>query len=272
MPLEFVASMADPRLAPYRDLRNANPTSMSGRFIAEGATLVERLLASRFPVESVLAEERFLQGLRLAELAAPVYVVPAGELSGIIGFKFHRGVIACGRRLPCPALAEILPPSSGAQPGLLLVAIDVHDPENVGALIRNGRALGVGAVLLNARCADPFSRRVLRTSMGTVLSLPIRVTSRIEEELRELRERYGVALVGTVLDSDAAPLEQYEFRGAQALLFGSEGSGLPAEVLALCDHRLTIPMQPGVDSLNVAAAAGIILYKALRGTQQEIDR
>ncbi|MBM4001945.1 MAG: RNA methyltransferase [Planctomycetes bacterium] len=272
MPLEFVASMADPRLAPYRDLRNANPTLVSGRFIAEGATLVERLLASRFPIESVLAEERFLEGLRLAELAAPVYVVPTGELSDVIGFKFHRGVIACGRRLPCPALADIVPPSRTAQPGVLVVAIDVHDPENVGALIRNGRALGASGVLLNNRCADPFSRRVLRTSMGTVLSLPIRVTSRIEEELRELQASYGVALVGTVLDRGATSLDEYRFRGAQALLFGSEGSGLPAEIAALCDQSLTIPMQPGVDSLNVAAAAGIILYAVLRSSSRETGR
>jgi tRNA G18 (ribose-2'-O)-methylase SpoU len=126
----------------------------------------------------------------------------------------------------------------------------------------------VHALLLGPACADPFSRRVARTSMGANFRLPLIESSDLAQDLTALRDEYGVQLVATVLADDAEPLSSVVPVGRTALLFGSEGFGLTPHWLALCDRRVTIPMRPGVDSLNVNVAAGIFLYHWLsdRGT------
>jgi tRNA G18 (ribose-2'-O)-methylase SpoU len=118
----------------------------------------------------------------------------------------------------------------------------------------------VDAVLVGRGSADPFSRRVLRVSMGGSLRVPIRSADDIGTDLRELRDSLGVELAATVLDSTAEPLATAGRADRFALVFGSEGHGLAPSIVALCHRRITIPMQLGTDSLNVAVAAGIFLH------------
>jgi tRNA G18 (ribose-2'-O)-methylase SpoU len=259
MPLVPIRSLDDPRLDIYRDLKRSNLTRWSGRFIAEGAKVVERLLASDFPVESVLVSERRVEQLfATVPVDVPVLVVPQELAEQLVGYNFHTGVLACGRRKPAPDLDVLL--RDAASPVTLVACPNVDDPENLGAIIRLCRAFGVAALLLGGECADPFSRRVLRVSMGNAFRLPIVDSEDLRRDLEHLRAAWRVELTATALDQGAEELTGAGRAERIALLFGNEAHGLDREWIELCDRRITIPMHGGTDSLNVAVAAGIFLF------------
>jgi tRNA G18 (ribose-2'-O)-methylase SpoU len=140
----------------------------------------------------------------------------------------------------------------------------LDNPENLGALARLADVFGVQAIVVGPRCPDPFSRRVLRVSMGTVLRLPVIASPAPENDLARLGSTWGFTTVATTTDPDAEPLHNFQRPARLALVFGRESAGLDAASLASCDRRLTIAMRPGAESLNVAMAAGIILYHVSR--------
>ena len=259
MPRILLTDLYDPRISEYRELNQRNLTRFSGRFIAEGDKVVERLLESGYETESLLVEERFLPRFEsLAPPETPLYTGPQALLEQIIGFNFHRGVLACGRRKPPPPLVEVaarFPPRS-----LVVVCPDVQDPTNLGSTIRTSAAFGASAVLLGRRCADPFSRRVLRVSMGAAFRLPVLETTDLANDLRLLNREFSFDLIATVIDAAAEDLVSAERPEKVALLLGGEGHGLSHEWLDLATRRVTIPMQLGIDSLNVAVAAAIFLF------------
>ena len=258
---DYLNDLADPRLDPYRDLKQTNRTRWSGTFIAEGGKLVERLLASRYPVESILMAERFVEAWReRLPPALPVYVLPDTLVEQLVGFNFHRGVLACGRRIAEPTLAELVPPPKAVS---LVVLPDVQSPENLGVILRISAALGVDAIILGPRAGDPLSRRVLRTSMGYALQVPIITLREPLLALDSLKTEHQVTLIATALDPRAIDLRSLQPSPRQAIFFGSEGHGLEADYLRLCQHLVTIPMRPGIDSLNVGVAAGIVLHHLL---------
>lgn len=269
MTREWVASSDDPRIAIYRDLRHVNLTAAAGRFIVEGRLLVDRLLASDFPVESLLVEERFSDVSWPVSEETPIFVVPQGMVSEIIGFKFHRGVLACGHRRPSPSLSDVLRPrpsepttaGSDRDTTTIVMAVDIQDPENLGTVIRNSAAFGAAAVITTPQCADPFSRRVLRTSMGTVFAIPILGTRDVGATLQQLKSEFGVASAATTLSPEAVSLANFRRPDRLAVLFGNEGHGLSSAMTSLCTHCLTIPMHGRIDSLNVGVASGIFLYQ-----------
>jgi tRNA G18 (ribose-2'-O)-methylase SpoU len=259
MPAIEIASLDDPRLEPYRHLKDTNRTRWAGLFVAEGEKLVRRLLASDYETASVLVGRRYAEEFRsLAPEETPLLVVPDDWVEDLVGFNFHRGVLACGRRRPNPAWQETLPPGGGR--ATAVVCPDVQDPENLGAILRISSAFGVDLVLLGPRSADPLSRRVLRVSMGAALSVPLVRSDDLPADLERLRGEFGLQLAATVLDADAEPLETARRPARLAILLGSEGHGLERSLVVRCDRRITIPMQRGTDSLNVAVAAGIFLY------------
>jgi tRNA G18 (ribose-2'-O)-methylase SpoU len=172
MPISSIESLDDERLAPYRSLKATNATRWSRRFVAEGEKLVRRLLASDFAVHSLLLAERYASSFaQLAPAELDLLVVPDDWVEDIVGFNFHRGVLACAERKAPPSL----PTFCRSKPGRLTLVVcpDVQDPENLGAILRIASVFGVDAVALGSQCADPFSRRVLRVSMGTAFDLPI---------------------------------------------------------------------------------------------------
>lgn len=267
MPLVTVKEpVAERRLDPYRALKQTNDTARRGLFIAEGDKLVERLLTSRLKVESVLVGESYVERFaRLMPEHQPTFVVPDDALRDLVGYEFHRGVLACGVRPAPPTLTDLVAGmSSGRQHGTLVVCPDVQDPENLGSIVRIAAGFGVAGLLLGPKCADPFSRRVQRVSMGNVYELPIAATDDVAAALVELRTAHRFESWGTVLDVDAESLGTRLRPERLALVFGSEGHGIPTDVVAACDRKVIIPMRPGVDSLNVAVAAGIFLYELTR--------
>jgi tRNA G18 (ribose-2'-O)-methylase SpoU len=262
MPRELIQSIDDARLEAYRNLKHTNRTRWARRFIAEGEKLVRRLLESDFAVDSVLVSERFEPTLApLVPAGVPCWIVPDAMVETLVGFDFHRGILACGRRKPAPRLEQLAPPG---RPATLVVCPNVQDPENLGSILRISAAFGCDGVIVGRSAADPFSRRVLRVSMGAAFRVPVLHSKNLQRDLRELSGPLGVQLAAAVLDESAEPLDQATRRDRLAILLGSEGHGLPEEIVTLCQRKITIPMPMGTDSLNVAVAAGILLYK-LRG-------
>ena len=254
---------AERRLDPYRALKQTNDTARRGLLIAEGDKLVERLLSSGLKVESVLLGASFVDRFApILPAGQPAFVVDDAALRELVGYEFHRGILACGVRPASPTLAGLttnLPHESMRQ--TLVVCPDVQDPENLGAIVRIAAGFGAIGILLGPRTADPFSRRVQRVSMGNVYELPIATSNDVAAALTSLRHEHGFESWGTVLDMDAETLGTRPRPERLAIVFGSEGHGIPPDVVAACDRKVIIPMRPGVDSLNVAVAAGIFLYE-----------
>jgi tRNA G18 (ribose-2'-O)-methylase SpoU len=261
-----VGEPADRRLDDYRDLSAADrrPDRPGGRglVIAEGVTVVRRLLASPYPVRSLLGVARRLDelGEDLDRLDVPAYVTDADTMAEVVGFHLNRGVLAVADRAARPDPAGLLRAA-----GLVAVLEGVNDHENLGALFRNAAALGVDAVLLGPRCADPLYRRSVRVSMGHVLRVPFaELPGPWPASLDALRAA-GLRVAALTPAADAVPLAAADLGGQRvALLLGAEGPGLSAPALAAADVRVRIPMASGVDSLNVATAAAVAFHAAGR--------
>ncbi len=259
--LHEVTDPSDARLRDYRDLRDValrkQLEAEHGLFLAEGEKVVRRAAEAGFTARSFLMAPRWLDGLSdvLAASDAPCYVVSESLAEDVSGFHVHRGALASYERLALPDLDSVL---AGARS--VLVLEDLVDHTNVGAAFRSGAALGFDAVLLSPRCADPLYRRAVKVAMGACFSLPWTRVEDWADALPALTRR-GFTTVALTLAPDALPLEQ-AVRGLDrvALVLGSEGPGLSGLWQATAEHRATIPMAAGIDSLNVAAAAAVACY------------
>ncbi len=258
MPAERIDDLDDPRLAPYRNLKDRELGRMGGRFIAESEFVVRRLLASVIPVESVVVAERKAAAIAAAvPPGVPVYAVPDRLLNEVVGFKFHTGVMAVGVRPTPPAVADVVP--AAGRPSTIVVLPDLNNFENLGAIVRTAVGFGVDAVVLGERSCDPFFRMSVRVSVGAIFNVPIVRPPLLADALAELKG-HGYECVGTVLDDAAEPLQTATRGDRLAILFGNEAVGLSAAERAACDRLVTLPMRRGTDSLNVAAAAAVFLY------------
>ena len=259
-----VESLDDSRLAAYRNLPER---TLRGEaiFITEGWLVTERLLQSAYETESVLLAEDCAERYadRIPE-PIPVYVGPRELLYQVVGYQFHQGVLAVGRRRVLASVREVLPPPSRPGPLTVVICPQITKPENIGLVFRSAAAFGVDAVILGERCAEPFSRRILRVSMGAVLHLPLAKTRDLREELELIKRDWRLELVATVLDPQAVSLPDFVPPERVGLLLGHETEGLRDGWLDLCDHRVTIPMSNLVDSLNLGVAAGVFLYEFRR--------
>lgn len=267
VPVLHVQSLDDPRLAPYRNLKERDLAREGDRFIAEGENLVKRLLASRLETESVLIADRHVAELSpLVPADIPLFVAPAQVVNGILGYKFHSGVMAVGVRGKSPTVDGIMAGAvARAGPVTLVICPEIEKTDNLGAMIRIAAAFGATAMILGERSCDPFFRQSVRVSMGTAFYLPIVRSDNLARDLHRLRDHHGVHLIATVLDDTAENLDTVRRPTRLGILFGNEAQGLYPEHLALCDRRVTIPMKLGTDSLNVSVSAGIFLYHFTRG-------
>ena len=268
MSVERVTAADDPRLEDYVGLtdvalrRRTEPER--GLYLAESEKVIRRALRAGHRPRSYLMAERWLTDLAdLVEAAdadgVPVYVGEHDVIEALTGFHLHRGALASMQRPELPPVAAVL---EGAR--RVLVLEDVVDHTNVGAVFRSAAALGVDAVLVTPRCADPLYRRSIRVSMGTVFQVP---WTRIDpwpgglEVLRSL----GFTTAALALTDESVGLDELAADPPErlALVLGTEGDGLSRRTLAAVDLTVRIPMTGGVDSLNVAAAGAVAAW-ALR--------
>jgi tRNA G18 (ribose-2'-O)-methylase SpoU len=250
----------DPRVDDFRDLTAADrrPDRPGGRglVIAEGVVVVERLLASPYPVRALLGVRRRIDALldTIGDRPVPVYVSSAEVMATVVGFHLNRGVLATADRAPRPGLGTLAERAS-----LLAVLEGVGDHENLGSIFRNAAALGVDGVLLGPGCSDPLYRRSVRVSMGHVLRVPFTSLSDLPDGLDFLRGK-GFRILALTPDERATALSAVAAGPKAAVLLGSEGHGLTEEAMAAADERVRIPMANGVDSLNVATAAAVAFH------------
>ncbi len=255
-----VAAADDPRLAPYRVLKDNEIARDMDGFIVEGAIALERLIQTgRFPLSSLFLSEtaaaRLDPLLARIDPAVPVYVAPQPAMDNVVGYHIHRGILALARRQPGLTASQLLAQRAGEHlTVLVLIGLSNHD--NVGACFRNAAALGADLVLLDATSCDPLYRKAIRVSSGATLSLPFAHGS-TGEDLISLLASHGVDLwaltpaAGTYL-ATAKPAARL------ALVLGAEGPGLPEGLMQRC-QRISIPMAAGMDSLNVATTGAIAL-------------
>ena len=260
-----VTDAADPRLADYRDLRDVqlrtHLEAEHGLFLAEGEKVVRRAVEAGYAPRSFVMAARWLDGLAdvLAGTDAPCFVVSEALAEEVTGFHVHRGALASLERRPLPTLDEVL-----VQARTVLVLEDVVDHTNVGAIMRSGAALGIDAVLLSPRCADPLYRRSVKVGMGAVFTMP---WTRLEDWYDALPalEARGFTTVALTLAGDAVPVEEAVSEvDLLALVLGTEGHGLSPRWTSSASRRAVIPMSAGIDSLNVAAACAVACYVAQR--------
>jgi tRNA G18 (ribose-2'-O)-methylase SpoU len=267
-----VGDADDPRLADYTRLTDVSlRTSLEaahGLFIAEGTKVITRAVRAGYPVRSMLLAQS--RAGDLDDLAAlpgqdvPAYVVPDEVAEQLTGYRVHRGALASMRRVELPAVSKVL-----ADASRIVVLEDLVDHGNIGAIFRCAAALGIDAVILSPRCADPLYRRSVKVSMGAVFAIPYGRMTNWRDGLAELRAA-GFTLLALTPDERATPIAE-AFGNLSAprnetaragLLLGTEGDGLSSRWLHEADEAVRIPMSPGaraagVDSLNVVAAAAI---------------
>ena len=258
-----ISDLDDPRLRPFRTLRAQVDHLQEAVFVAEGDKVVRRLLLSPLEVRTILLPPRSLptfEPLIAARADRPgVFVAERALLTQLTGFNVSQGLLALAR-VPDPVPMDALVGTPGPR---FLVALDgLTHSENVGTVLRNAAAFGVQGVVVGETTAHPYLRRAVRSSMGTVFSLPYHVGPRLADTLRTLRAagiRCLAADPHTPVTTDAADLT-----GDCCVVLGAEGDGIRPEVLAACDGAVAIPMAPGVDSLNVAAAAAVFFHEVAR--------
>ena len=193
----------------------------------------------------------------------PVYVAGDPLIRQVLGFKFHTGVIAVGRRLPSQTLESLFENLRGSDD--VTACPEVSNSDNIGALDPQSRPPSASTrLVLGERCHDPFWRQSIRVSMGTIFSMPLVRSADILRDVTDLRETWGVEMIATVLADDAEPLARAQRADTLGLLFGNEAQGLDEALVAACDRRVTIPMKLGTDSLNVAVSAAVFLYHFTR--------
>ncbi len=267
MPIIEITDPDDPRIADYRSLTEPQLRAVKepeyGLFIAEGELVIRRAVAAGHQLRSILVDAKRVD--QVADLAsaphsAPLYTATPEVLEGVTGFVVHRGVMASLHRPQPHSATELL-----AHAQHVVIVEDVNNHTNLGVIFRTAAGLGFDAVLLSPSCVDPLYRRCVRVSMGQVFAIPFARMSPWPESLADVRAA-GFSVLALTPGADAVSLSMLppQARRRAALLLGAEGPGLSAQALESADYRVQIPMYHGVDSLNVAVAAGIACYELRR--------
>ena len=274
MALERLADAADPRVTDYTGLtdtqlrRRREPAE--GLYIAESTKVLRRAIDAGHTPRSFFLTDKWLPDLEdiLARFPdTPAYVGSESVLEDITGFHLHRGALAAMNR-PAPlALEDVLHSAHR-----VAILEDMVDHTNLGAVFRSAAALGVDAVLITPRCADPLYRRAIRVSMGTVFQVPwVRLDS-WPGSIAMLRAS-GFLVAALALAPDSLELQELSQRDPDrlALILGTAGEGLSQSTLEQADISVRIPMSSAVDSLNVAAAGAVAFWECRSSAVQRSE-
>ncbi len=239
----------------------------SDHFIAESEKIVARLLRSNLEIGSLyLTEEHFnskkdLIQAHIQQSECNIFIASKEEMAEIVGFKLHQGILGAGKTPKEKRLDELI---TGSNHPLLFVILDeVADTENIGAIFRTSLAMNATAIIIDNKSVNPWMRRAVRVSMGAIFELPVVTVESIPDCINELRSKNVTAHATTLKDS-AEPIWNCDLTNDCALVFGSEGHGIKAEIIECCNKEVTIPMSDSLHSLNVGIAHGIFLYEVMR--------
>jgi len=259
--MKRVTSRQNPLVARCRAIASGDDRS---QVLLDGPHLVAEALDAGFDIRQLIVVSGALDRADLAALVTragnsgidTTSVTPA-VMAAISPVRTPSGVVAIATR-PQHTASEVY----GAHAPFVVVACDIQDPGNLGAIVRVAEAAGASGVVAAGASADPYGWKALRGSMGSALRLPVLVRQEIGDAIAEARQQ-RCRLVATT-PRDGTPLFEADLAGPVAVLIGGEGSGLPPSVLELADVRASIPMEAPVESLNAATTAAVLVYEALR--------
>ena len=265
-----ITDLSIPELAPYTKLTESQLRNRlepeKGIFIAESPKVIGTALDAGCEPLSFLMERRQIDGPAAGVLArcpdATVYTADRSVLQVLTGYVLTRGVL-CAMRRPAPHTAEELCRNAHR----VAVLEGIVDSTNIGAIFRGAAALGMDAVLLSPSCCDPLCRRAVRVSMGTVFQVPWAVLGDSPADWPEggmaRLHAMGFKTAAMALDNRAVSIDDPALHAEDklAIVLGTEGDGLAHNTIAHCDYTVMIPMQHGVDSLNVAAAGAVAFWE-----------
>ncbi len=264
--VENIMSIGSQGLEYYSTLRRPLEHYEKGIFVIEGDKVVKRFFESQLELVSVLLTEGMFEAYRESiekrNEAVIVYIAKKELLMHIVGFKYHQGIMAVGR---VPQLLSVKNLMDLSTEPLLIVALDrLESAENTGVLVRNCAACGVNGLLVGETSADPYLRRAVRNSMGTVFRVPVIKCQSLKESLLYLRQKYKFQVLAAHPRIDSVALNKSDLTKNTVLVFGNEGEGISQSIIDVSDYSITIPMSSGIDSFNVACASAIMLYEANR--------
>lgn len=262
MPIIELDSLTAPEAAMFCRLTEAelrtDSENAEGIFIAESPKVISVALDAGYAPISLLCERKHIEG-DASEIIAragniPVYTGSRELLSSITGYKLTRGVLCAMRRRPLPSPHEVMRGASR-----IAVINAVCDTTNIGAIFRSAAALGVNGIILTPNSCDPLNRRAVRVSMGSVFLIPWTFD---EDPVATLKDA-GFTTIALALSENSVSLDDPSLLTHKklAMVLGTEGDGLPHEVIAKTDITVKIPMMHGVDSLNVAAASAVAFWQ-----------
>lgn len=254
---------ADPRIEPYRDIRERDLVGREGRFVAEGRVVIEKIVGSAaYRLDSLLIAAHRVGNMAalLARVddATPIFAASQTVIDAIAGFPLHRGLLAIGRRVDPPSAGQLLDSLPEAANILVLSGIANHD--NMGGIFRNAAAFGVKGILLDAASCDPLYRKAIRVSVGAALLVPFaRLPQKID--VLALLADHGFQ-VAALSPRGRVELKELKVATRNAVILGAEGPGLSDSILERA-HSVRIAMSENFDSLNVATTSGIVLHHLL---------
>ncbi len=248
-----------PELQIYQRLRE-NAFVSDGSFIADSPNVVKLLIEAGLQVKSIFATQAYFDENRtfLSGYDIPLaYVADKSVLEQIVGHRLHHNVMMHGIRPPETPL-DVLDDQ-------ILMLTEISNTDNIGAIARSAAALGVGSYLLPVQGPHPYARRALRVSMGHIGKLKFHRYKNIQATIETLKKR-GYRIFAAEVTKDSTPLSKVKVPGKWVLLMGHEQLGISEEILELCDEVVTIEMEEGIKSFNVAVAASIMMYMFMHNT------
>lgn len=252
-----VDSLEMPEVAPYTKLTEGQLRNRlhpeEGLFICESEKVIRVALQHGVKPVSFLCEEKFLEQIEALNANVPVYTGKRETLKQLTGYELSRGILCCMHRPMSRGVGEVCEKARR-----IAVMDSVVNSENTGAIFRAAAALGIDALLLTRTCCDPLNRRACRVSMGTVFQLPWTYLDNYNQLKEQGFKTVALALTDRSVSIDDPCLKE---PNRLAIIMGTEGDGLSDSVLRQCDYVAKIPMQRGVDSLNVAAAASVAFWE-----------
>jgi TrmH family RNA methyltransferase len=258
--VERITSRQNSIVAQYRAAARGDAADV---LLLDGAHLVNDALTAQIPLQHLMVAAESTESAEIEPLLAravakhvAVAVASAKVMEAASPVRSSSPIIALAKRT---TLASDV---YAAKHPLVLIACDVQDPGNLGAIVRVAEAAGASGLIAAGQCADPHGWKALRGSMGSALRLPIATRGTADEAVAEAR-RHRCRVVAT-LPRGGTPLSTSDLRSPVAILIGGEGQGLPSPLVDAADVRITIPMQAPVESLNAAVTAALVAYEARR--------
>jgi len=220
-----------------------------GEYILDGLRIVNHAIKNQVAISCVFVTDNGLEQIKTSDYSGVIYKVPDSIMKMIVETETPQGIAA---------IVKIVEPTLVI--GKILFLDKIQDPGNLGTLIRTAEAAGFTSVLLSKGCTDPYSQKSLRSSMGSIMSIPVIINQELKNliELKESHKVYGAALEG------GTPYQTLTYDDKSIMIIGNEGNGISKEVLDVVDERVFIPMYGEVESLNASIAGGILMFEMVK--------